>query len=55
MPDTPPTTEPLVLIAGETAGYCDPVTGVCVVPAATTPSEPGEVHSSTGKSTGLSK
>ena len=34
MAETPPSTEPLRMLAIETAGYCDPVTGACVWPGA---------------------
>jgi len=36
MPDTttPQTAGPLQLLESEAAGYCDPVTGLCVLPAA---------------------
>ena len=33
---TPPATEPPRMVEGEAAGYCDPVTGMCVLPEATT-------------------
>jgi hypothetical protein len=33
-PTTPQTAGPLQLLESRAAGYCDPVTGLCVLPAA---------------------
>ncbi|MER7804571.1 hypothetical protein ABTX71_29990 [Streptomyces parvulus] len=39
-PQRPQTTVPLVIMDGVADGYCDPGTGVCVLPGAATPSPP---------------
>jgi hypothetical protein len=44
MADTPPTLVPLQLIQSETAGYCDPVTGMCTAPQAASTAPPSEAQ-----------